>query len=329
MLKKLQNISYFICCLTVFCCSKGLAQQSPQYTQFFFQQLSFNPAYVGTSNDIVVDAGIRGQWLNLPEQPFSQNVGIHLPIPLLSSGVGVQISNDMLGPNRHTSAYLNYAWKWKINRNTALSLGVQGGIMQQSWRGGDLITPTGIYDLGIDHNDAILPTRTEGSLMPDIGAGVYFKTKQLQLGIAAQHLLEPTATFQIQERQADYQYKRHFLAYGMYDFIFSNTITWSPALMIKSDLVNVQVETHQLLTINDLYLAGIGFRGWQPDSFDAVTFLAGIYLSNYLRLSYSYDLNISALRKTNIGSHELTIRYLIKNVLPSGKGKARYNPRYL
>ncbi len=329
MEKKGRHILYFIFCLTVFYCPKGFAQQAPQYTQFFFQQLAFNPAYVGSSNDIVIDAGLRGQWIGLPEQPFSQNIGIHLPVPLLSSGIGLQVSNDMLGPNRHTSAYLAYAWKWKINRSTALSIGIQGGIIQQAWKGGELITPFGEYDGTINHNDAILPTSTVGSLVPDGAAGIYFNTSHLEIGLAAQHLLEPKASFQIEDQQLDYQYKRHFLAYGAYDFSIGNTIILQPSLLIKSDLVNLQAELHALATINENILAGVGFRGWQPNSFDAVTFLAGIHLTNYLRLSYSYDWNISSLQKTNTGSHELVIRYTIKNVLPSGKGKARYNPRHL
>ncbi len=320
-----------LCLLSVLLTTQKVhAQQSPQYTQFVFNQLLHNPAYAGISDDVLLEVGGRGQWIGIQGAPFSQALGFQLPIPLLKSGLGITIHNDILGANRMSSAFLTYAYSFKIGTGKKLSIGLQGGVIQGGLRGDELVTPDGIYNGGIDHQDNLLANVLSNGVTPDFGLGLYFNSLKMRAGLAAFHLLEPSMVFSDEVAVGqEWQLKRNFHAHISYDFSLSNTIMLTPSLLLKSDLVQHQLDGLVLGLFNEIYIGGIGWRGWSGNSFDAVSLVAGMHVTNYLMLSYSYDISLSALGAVNSGSHELSIRYKFQNLLPSKEGKARYNPRDL
>ena len=106
-------------------------------------------------------------------------------------------------------------------------------------------------------------------------------------------------------------------------------IVLHPSLLLKSDLVKLQGEISAIAAFGDIFKGGLAFRGIEPDSFDAVSILAGMDISRQLTLMYSYDFTLSNLRNAGSGSHELSVHYKIQDLLPTKKGKATYSPRFL
>jgi hypothetical protein len=100
--------------------------------------------------------------------------------------------------------------------------------------------------------------------------------------------------------------------------------------LLKSDLVETQIEFSTIARYNDNIFGGVSFRGYNSNSFDAVVILAGYKLNENLTLSYAYDITLSGLSEVSRGSHEIMLNYnLNKNI---GKGrlpKIIYNPRFL
>ena len=43
----------------------GVAQQEPQFTQYMFNRLSYNPAYAGSNGAICLTSFYRNQWMGL------------------------------------------------------------------------------------------------------------------------------------------------------------------------------------------------------------------------------------------------------------------------
>ncbi len=298
------------------------SQQAVQWTQYMYNQTSFNPAYVGSKEGINLEGAFRAQWLGLEGRPLTQSIGVHLPIPLFRSGFGVNVVNDMLGAARNTSIYINYAYRLRLGTGSTLAIGLKAGVIQHNLNGSELRTPSGTYiDGGIDHNDNLIPINSDSYFTPDLGLGVHLTIGRGYAGVAVQHLLEPSSTL--------IQYKRHIFVNGGYDFFIGNNIVLSPSLLFKSDLQNHQADVGAWLTYDNTFKAGAAFRGLQPDSFDAVALMAGVHIGRQWMLTYSYDIGISDLRSFISGSHEIVIHYQLKNILPAKGGKTRYNPRFL
>lgn len=306
------------------------AQQVPQFAQYRFTGMVYNPAYCGSKDGINFEGVFRAQWLGISERPLTQAFGVHVPMPVVRSGAGVNIVNDMLGLERKTSVYVNYAYIQPVGREAALSVGIQGGFIQKGWRGDRFISPGGEYDQGsINHNDNLIPVGSEASVAADINLGVQYRKRNILLGVSVLHLLQPANTFTWADNQVAVTNKRHFLVNAQYDVELNRIFILSPSLLLKTDLVKYQLDAGAMLTYNQLILAGVSLRGYEAKSFDAVAMMAGVNLGNKWLVSYAYDVGISQLRNFNSGSHELVIHYRINNFVSVKQGKTIYNPRFM
>ncbi len=313
----------------LFCATFSWAQQFTQLTQYMNNQMTYNPAYVGSKEDVNVEVGLRMQWLGIEGSPATQVVGVHMPVAGISSGIGLNIVNDLLGAERNTSLMLSYAYRAKLGANARLGVGFNIGGIQKGLDGNKLRSSNGDYVGGIDHADDFIPTGSVSALAIDAGLGVYLETDRLTLGLSAQKLLEPTVSFSNPAGgNLDIPYNRHFFFFGSYELEIGNILLY-PSLLLKSDLVKLQGEISAVAAFGDVFKAGLAFRGFEPESFDAVSILAGMDISRQFTLMYSYDLTLSALRDASSGSHELSVHYKIQNLLPTKRGKAIYTPRFL
>ncbi len=329
-MKKGIRIKSLLSCFGLFLLTYSLsAQQVVQYSQYLFNQLSYNPAYAGAYDGIQLTAALRKQWLGLEGSPFSQNVNAHLPVPYLNSGVGILIENDILGAERNTSLYLSYSYQIFRSQRVKAALGINAGILQKNIDGSQLISPDGIYDVSIDHQDAIISNTGQGNMQPDAGVGVYMEGEKWDLSLSVQQLLGLNYMISGLEGDALIRQDRSFYFSTSYEFKLGYTISLRPSLLLKSNLKSVQSEGGVILKYNDFVEFGVAFRGYKANTFDAVIGMLGVNLSENIRIGYSYDVGISSLRTSHSGSHELVINYLFSNLFNTKGGKVIYNPRFL
>lgn len=331
MKKLLHNtIFYLVVALLLLLESTAMyGQQIPQFTNYTNHQLLFNPAYVNNNYGIHVDGVARIQWLGIEGQPFTQGVNIHTSSPLLRSSFGVSILNDLIGAERNTSVYVNYAYMQPIGDNL-LTIGIRGGGIQKALDGSKLRTPEGIYEGGVFiHEDDLLPTNAASSVTPDIGIGVFFQTKQLAIGLAIQQLLNPTATWTIGEQSSEIIYTRHVTLNSSYQVDLGSYWMLQPAFLLKSDFNKYQVDISTTLTYNDYLKVGTSWRGVGNDNFGAIAVLVGIPINKNLQLNYSYDFITSALRNPSSGSHEISFQYTFKKIGQPKPTKTIHSPRFL
>lgn len=112
------------------------AQQSEQYSQYSFNNLSFNPAFIGTTKCLSFKAGTRLQWVGFdgaPRTSFAsiqksfgtknfQNKGKH--------GLGLYVEQDELHITTKTYVKLGYAYHKKLTRKLTAGVGIFAGIQQ-------------------------------------------------------------------------------------------------------------------------------------------------------------------------------------------------------
>ena len=82
---------YFLLFLLFSFALHSKAQQDPQFSQYIFNNLSFNPGSAGSEEAICVTALHRSQWVGFEDAPVSTNFAVQSPLSLLHGGIGLNI----------------------------------------------------------------------------------------------------------------------------------------------------------------------------------------------------------------------------------------------
>ena len=320
----------YIFTIIVMCIGCSLhSQQLGQYTMYMLNKYRNNAAYAGLDNSLSATGVYRAQWIGLEGSPIMQNVNVHLPVYLIKGGVGLNVENITYGAEQNLSATLSYAFHKRVGDEGILSLGLGGGIYQQSLDGSILRTPGGTYEenIPINHNDQLLTEGKVSGITPIFNAGVYFQTEKFEAGVSAMNLIEPKINL---ENNINFQLNRHYFLTMAYNWDISSTLSLQPSIMIKSDIIETQVEFSTIIQYNSNIFGGVAFRGYNQNTIDAAAFLAGIKLSEKITLAYSYDLTLSSYNSVSNGSHEILINYNLNKVIGAGvPPRIIHNPRFL
>ncbi|MBC8045724.1 MAG: type IX secretion system membrane protein PorP/SprF [Fimbriimonadaceae bacterium] len=313
---------------SLFICMYVCAQDAPQFSQYMFNPLQFNPAVAGNQQAIVTTIDARNQWVGIPEAPQTQSLTFHMPLYKISSGAGIHIINDNAGQQKTTGITLNYAYK-KNFKNSTLSFGLYGGVVQRTLDGSKLISPTGSYNDGtIDHNDDNIPISLESSVIPDAGGGIYFQSNKFYAGVSANHLLNNYFSFNTENGPASIQYNPAGYVTAGYKILIADKFGVTPNVLYKMDLAENMVDFNAIFDYKDNIFVGASFRGNLKQQTDAVVLIGGWNISEKLGISYSYDVTLSEINTVSDGSHEIILRYRIFVEKPRA-GKEINNLRYL
>jgi len=306
--------------------SLSLAQQPSQYTLFMFNRYAYNNAYNGLDKSLSLTGVFRKQWVGFPGSPLNANFSAHLPIEFISSGVGLGVEYDMLGAYKNLSVKLSYSYLLRLGQGT-LSIGAAGRLLQKNLDGSKLITPTGNYETGINHNDNVVPIANENGLSFSLDAAVYYKHEKFGIGFSAINLNSPRINL---ATDASVTYRPAYFLMGHYNWQMTDKFSLHPHVLLKTDFIKVQPEIALILRYNGNIFGGLAFRGYDANSIDAVVFLAGMQITKNIMLAYSYDLSIGSLQSFNSGSHEVVLNYnLNKKIGKEIPAKVIYNPRFL
>jgi len=310
---------------TLFFCIQFLAAQQPiQYSQYMQNKYLLNPAYGGLEGSLSVFAGLRSQWSDLQGSPKSQNISAHVPMYGLQGSVGFTFQNEQSSDFKIVglSGSYNYIIESPVG---IISIGAKLGVNQISINGENIITPTGIYEgSSADHNDPVLSTGNVQSIGPSWGLGAYLLADFFQVGIA----LEEFPMHSISISEISYERRHGVSMFAQYDILYNNLWSFSPSILIKSDFSQTQIDIFGKVNYSNLF-GGLGLRGYNSSSLDALVVMMGVQFNKHYRLSYSYDLGISGLRNYHDGTHEFTLNYNLQKLIGNlGQPKIIFNPRY-
>lgn len=317
---------YSIVTLLIGCFTFCSAQQEQQNSQFRFTKYRTNPAYAGLDYSLSVDALIRSQYTGIPGQPMTQYLSAHVPVYVLGGAIGMELYRATEGAIEHNSVTTSYNYVSNLPFGF-LSGGLRVGLLQTSIDGESLRTPTGDYEPnGIFHNDPILSNSTFSGLTPIWEFGVYLFMGDPQFGFS----LSKSPSINQSLGDAEIELVTHIDVYGEYRFRYSDELHFLQSILLKSDFNVVQSDVSLLAEINGNVFGGVGLRGYNSSSLDAMAFIAGLNIGRHYRLSYSYDIGLSELKRVNEGSHEILLNYNLKKMIGLGNTpKVEYNPRNL
>lgn len=280
-----------------------LAQQDPQFSQYMFDRLSVNPAVAGTTGQLCATALLRQQWSGFEGAPKTGLLNAHLPINKISSGVGMSVYLDELGQQKSTFARFHYSFHRKIGTGT-LGIGVYAGMgshaLGRNW-------------IAIDDpsNDAAIPSNGASQGGFDLGAGIYYTSPKLWVGISSTHLPQ-TELDKVSIKMA-----RHYFVQAGYNWDLSGDKKYvlQPSTLIKSDGTSTQFDLNATLLYNNMLWLGVSYR-----TEDAIAPMIGYQFTpnekSMVRIGYSYDVTTSQLRNYSSGSHEVMLNYCVLLVKP-------------
>lgn len=317
-LKFLLSITFFVN-LTFFRTEVVKAQQNPQFGNYFFNQLYFNPAYAGNNTKIDITGIVRLQYagytgtLDPGGAPTTQFISLNTPTPQRKGGLGMTIVNDVLGGGRvGREMHLAYAYHLPIGINK-LSFGVAAGLLSRGIDGSKL-RPR-------DENDPSIPTVQVISTKPDFNLGIAYSSAVYSIGLGVKNITQPRVSFTNVE--ALNVQKRQYNLTGNYMIGINYDWDINPMFILRSDLSTFTGEVGALALYKENLWVGLNYRHE-----DAIALLAGFNVPNTdFRIGYSLDYIINGLAAKSILSHELLLTYSLA-APKKGRRSIVRTPRY-
>ena len=278
-----------------------LAAQMLTVTHYYKSDaLSINPAFAGCYNSLSATLLYRNQWVGFSEAPKSQLLSVHAPLNNDRIGLGIMIEKNSIGIFKETSVIGNYAYRMELGEGK-LSLGLGFGVTIHNIAWNDLVASV--------PGDLQLINNPSTAVLPSFSFGTYYYTKKYFIGFSiplflSQELNQSSGTYKISNNFSKYNY---FLS-GGYELYINPQVKLLPSLLVKYQKnTPLQIDYNTLISLKDRIWLGIGYR--------SKNMLVGILqcqLNYQIRLDYSYDFEMSSLRKYMNGSHEIGLNYLFR-----------------
>jgi type IX secretion system PorP/SprF family membrane protein len=172
-------------------------------------------------------------------------------------------------------------------------------------------TKLNIYDV----NDFQFEENINNRLYPQIGAGIYYNTDKMYLGLSVPNLLNSKHynTNNIDDISGDALAieRLHYFLIAGYVFDINENLKFKPATMIKMvDGSPLQVDVSGNFLIYEKFTLGAAYR------FDAaITAMAGFQITNKLFIGMGYDYQTTDIETYSDGSYEVFLKFdVFKNV---------------
>jgi type IX secretion system PorP/SprF family membrane protein len=299
MYKKMirKNIFLLAVLLAVGCSGSVFGQQDPQYTQYMFNGLAYNPAYAGSRDALSGTFLLRKQWVQLNGAPLTGSLALHGPSRNDRHGFGVSVVHDRLGITRQNFFNGSYAYRFPVGPGK-LALGLQGGFTQFQNQYNDIV---------LINPDQVNPGVNLSAALPTFGTGIYYNTERFYLGLSAPNLLageyfryKNQAAQQIASTQ-----KRHYFGTMGVVIPLGQNVEFKPSVVAKYVQNSpFEMDFNASFLFRQRIWLGAGYR-----TGDALLFMIEYFHTGGLRIGYAYDLTLTQLRTVNTGSHELMLGF--------------------
>jgi type IX secretion system PorP/SprF family membrane protein len=297
LIKKIRNMKLrFLLFGILLISSVGFSQQDAQYTQYMYNTSNINPAYAGSRGVLSILAMHRTQWVGLDGAPTTNTFTAHMPVSK-KVGLGLSFTNDELGPSEENTISGDFSYSIPTSDNYKLAFGLKAtaNFFNVDFTKLNAFNPTDPIN---DKRDNI-----DNRFFPNVGAGVYWYSNKLYLGLSVPYLLE--TKYYDNDIQFVASERSHIHAIAGYVFNLNSDLKFKPSVLLKA--VNgapLQADLSANFLFNEKFTLGAAYR-WSA----AWSALAGFQISDAWLIGYAYDRDTTRLGNFNSGSHEIFLRY--------------------
>lgn len=291
--------SLFLLCTTLH------GQQTPHHTQYVYHTQIFNPAYVGSKDELNLTLSSRAQWIGINGAPETHTVSAHNKLKEKPIGIGVSFVLDRLGPIDQKNINIDASYTIKPSEETNLAFGLK--------LGGEIVTINLSRGLVQNANDPLIEP-LNSKFTPNLGAGVYWYSDYWYLGFSTMNLLH-TKHF-----DGEVTDRPHYFLLGGYVFKVSKKVKFKPAVLTKivgGAPTSINVSANFLM--NNKTTVGLSYNNGQ-----SLSVVISTDLSTVLSIGYSYDYSLKSLNQFNSGSHEIVLSYRFTKSSSGNRCPARF-----
>jgi len=288
------------------------AQQDPQFSQNMFNKLANNPGFAGSRGNISTSVLHRSQYMGFGDDggaaASTQNFSIDAELPFLYGGVGLNVVKDNIAHFSNLGLQASYAYRTELGVGQ-IGMGMSVG-MYQSGLAGEELRPG-------QQGDPVIPANSVRGSKLDIGAGVYYNTQDVYIGLSSAHMTEPVVEW---SDGSQFSLERHYFLISGYYYELTPVLSLNPSIYLKSDGATSQLDINTNLIYNNKMWGGVSYR-----LDEGLILLAGMNVNEDLRLGLGYD--VTMLNPLG-NSLEVMLGYSFK--INYDKPVSKYkNPRFL
>lgn len=295
---------------------QSYSQQEGMISQFSINKLTVNAGYAGYREKPSLFLAHRQQWVGFSGAPRTSVLSYDSQLGATQLGIGGSLIQSKIGPVRRTefATYLNI--KTRLSNSAKISWGFNIGAQMSQINLADLRTSG---DLNNPQDDALL-VNTGAQISPVLGFGIFYYKRDTYIGISVPKLI---TTKSLTNRNADVVTAnpnvRSVYMMGGKIFKINRSLSINPnAYFIGTWNSPVTLGT----AVNAIYKSDYSFGIYYT-----VAQNAGIQfqwqMDKQIRISYAMDLATNSMIRTNFGSHEFAINYVL-----SSKSRKIVHPKY-
>lgn len=300
----------------------GYAQQNAPFSQYIFNMMLINPAYVGTKQLISINGTYNTQWTGFKGAPSTQTVSAEGPINQ-NMGIGLHFMNDRIGAQYQQGLFGSYAYIIRFNEKWRMSLGLAAGISNFTLDGSKLI---------IDNpDDHAIPKTKVSTVKFDSKTGLFLYSDRFYFGFSVTDLFADV--WKSKELSVPKQVRHYYLTSG-YVFDAGKSLKIKPSLLVREDFnAPTNVDINLFFLIKERFWLGssvrFGANIFKNPSLDktlryrdAMVFMTEWNITRSLRIGYAYTMTLSALK--GYSGHEVEVGY----TFPKKADTKMKTPRY-
>lgn len=300
----------------IFLLPQILLAQDPEFSQFFANPLSLNPAFSGTTELPRIILNYRNQWPQKGATYITYSASYDQISKKLNTGFGIQVIHDRELNNviNSSSATFSYSYHIKFDERKFMNLGLQAGLVLKQFNTSNMIFPSEIDQA----NGDIIGSLTndydnDKKLFPDFAVGALGQQNDFFWGLGVHHLTQPNESIIEGDQKGKLPVKvtLHVGARSrkLHHGLLSREYTISPNILYQQEGRFKQLN-FGIYMIEKSFLFGCWFRENFDIRPDAVIFLAGFAREKF-QFGYSFDLTLSKLSNYSYGSHEISVTFFI------------------
>ena len=319
--RRFVKLSTAVCVLVLALASPSFlsAQQEPQFSQYMFNRLSYNPGYAGSNGAMCLTGFYRNQWMGMgltdvygeaseASSGETMNFSFDMPVRFLHGGIGATIISDKIGFRDNIHAKIDYAFRIQFPTGN-LAIGVEAQLFNSTLDKSHLIGADQITQddqVGTSSDPVLGDLSEQSDFLFDLGAGIYYQIPgKLYIGLSTSKLLETSSENLYWDNRRFYYilagYERALPAYP--------SLRLLPSALLKTDFVSksaYQLDASLLMEWEHKIWGGMTYRVQ-----DAIVLMGGVAFGDF-KLGISYDIPTSRISTQSFGSLELFARFCFK-----------------
>ncbi len=275
------------------------AQDTGNFTQFFFNPYSLNPSFAGIDGSSALFLAYRKQWSGIEGSPTIANFSYHAPLKSRLS-MGVNVANDKRGILSNSGLLITVAYSVPLGEEKYIRFGISGG---GSWNTVDL---NKIQNQNLGSDPALVNLLNQHSSI--IGnAGISLHIKSFHIGAALPNLFTPSYVSKDAFTVTEVQPFQALVLHASNRFYFAdNKHVFEPYAVYRiNNGLPSQYEFAGVLHLSHLVWLGGSYK----QDF-GISALGGIKVKNRFAVGASYTVKNTGVNELSFPTYEVHLSIL-------------------